>query len=467
MSAAAVRLGRAVTVAGPAGLLTLTAGWLLLDAGPSRTAVVWTGLAALAGCVLALAGHVLAAGRLTPRRGYELALAAECAPAPAASGAVPAVLHASRWPWARIGAVFLAVPTALVLFGCLGAGDPDRDATAARMAGAGPVIEELPVVAVGDVERAGPSRRASSVADYTVRLPAPDGGRGVPATFRTEVHHGVREPGDTLLVAHVPERPELGAVGATSRPAVEAELAGRTLSYGGAVLVAVVWVLVAGVAVVAGTSVTGPPRRSRRPGKGWVALRATVTGAAEHLERPDGGSGSGDDRKNAARYACLTLRTEDGPVPLRLAAVHRRAAEVLTGTDGWLLWNPADTGGKVPADFVTDDGRQLPGRIPAAEAARIAAARPRGPVRVDPGRRTRLLEPGGHWPRTVPAGVLPGMAVSVAAAGALLLPADGGWRAWAAVAGALAPVLGWMAAGLFTAPAAGGPAERPEAEPAA
>ncbi|MGW9040965.1 hypothetical protein ACWGQL_00105 [Streptomyces lydicus] len=489
MRAGVVRAGRGVTAVGVAGLLVLTGGWLLLDAGPLRTAVVWAAVAALAGCVVALTGVVLRAGRVTPARGYELALDAARAPAPGAAGALPAVLHGSRWPWVRVTAVALAVPTALVLFCTLGAGDPDRGAVPGRIADAGYVIKELPVVAVGDVERAGSSSRASSEADYTVRLPAPHGGAPVPATFRAEVHRGVRQVGESLPVAYVPQRPDLGAVGADTRSAVEAQLAGRTLSYGTAAVAGVLWGAAALAAVCVGTAVTGPPRGRRRVGKDWTALRATAAGVAEHVERPtddDAGTGTGAATgtgadvesganaasgsgagKSAARYACLVLRTETGDVPLRLAASHRRAAPLLTGAAGWLLWRPAGPRGKVPADFVADDGWQLPGRLPAAEAARIAAARTPEPFTVDTARRTRVLELGSHWARTVPAGVLLGAAVSVAAAGALLLPVDGGWRAWTAVAGALAPLVCWMITGLFGAPRATTPAAPVEAGPAA
>lgn len=454
MSAAAVRLGRATAVVGPPALLVLTAGWLFLDAGALRTAVLWTALTALAACVLALAGHLLWTGRVTPARGYELALYAGRTPAPGAGAAVPAQLHPSRWPWARVGALALAVPTALVLFGTLGAGDPDRDPAAARIADAGYVIKELPVVAVRNVERAGPSRRASSTADYTVRLPAPDDGKGVSATFRTEVSRGVREVGDLFPVAYAPQWPELGAIGATAPSTIEARLAGRTLSYGNAAVVAVLWALCAVAAVGAGAAVTGPPRRRRRVDERWVALRATVAGVAEHVERPSDDAAGAGAEKSAPRYECLTLRTEDGEVPLRLAASHKRAAPLLTGAEGWLLWNPAGVKGKVAADFVLDDGGQLPGRLPGAEATRIAAARPRGSFPIDAGRPTRPLELGSHWARTVPAGALVGAIGSVAAAGALLLPAEGGWRTWTAVAGALAPLVGWLVSALGAAPEA-------------
>ncbi|MFI0717076.1 hypothetical protein ACH4SK_42275 [Streptomyces inhibens] len=86
----------------------LTAGWLFLGAGPVRTAVTWVALAALAGCILAITGYVLRAGRVTPRRAYELALEAERTPAAGVRSAVPGALHGSRWTWARITAVALA-----------------------------------------------------------------------------------------------------------------------------------------------------------------------------------------------------------------------------------------------------------------------------------------------------------------------------------------------------------------------
>ncbi|GAB7033306.1 hypothetical protein AB0G35_13600 [Streptomyces sp. NPDC021749] len=176
------------------------------------------------------------------------------------------------------------MPTALVFFSSLGAGVPDRGPTAARMAGPGHVIKELPVVAVRHVERSGSSNRSASEADYTVRLPAPDGGRGVPATFRAEVPRGVRAPGDTLFVAYAPERPEWGAVGAVRRADVEAQLVGRTLSDGSTLTSAVLWTVAAAAMVGTGTAITGPPRRSRRVDESWVALRATANGLPEHTQ---------------------------------------------------------------------------------------------------------------------------------------------------------------------------------------
>ncbi len=130
MSAGAVRLGRCVTVAGPSALVVLTGGWVFLGAGPARTGVVWGALAVVAACVLALIGYGLTAGRISPEQAYARALDAVRDPAGRAGAPVPADLHSSRWTWARITAVAVAVPTALVLSVCLGAADPDRSPTA-------------------------------------------------------------------------------------------------------------------------------------------------------------------------------------------------------------------------------------------------------------------------------------------------------------------------------------------------
>ncbi|MFJ9853607.1 hypothetical protein [Streptomyces sp. NPDC101150] len=434
----AVRLGRCVAVLGAPALLALTLGWLFLGVGTLRTAVVWTALATLSACLFALAGYVLATGRVTARRAYELALDAVAAPAAGVPAApVPATLHGSRWTWARIIATAVAVPATVVLLLALGTAEPDRGATAGRIAGAGYVIKELPVVAVGNVERAGSSPRASSQADYTVRLPSRDGGRGVPATFRAEVDKGVADVGETFFVGYPPDRPRLGAVGAGDRSTVEAQLAGRTQP-GGVFLFVFVWALLGVPALLMGAAVA-PPFRERRVDGGWVALRATVAGTAEHVEPRS----NAPKREGAApaRYPCLTLRTEAGDVPLHLtAASHKCAAPLLVGTEGWLLWRRTVANGKSSADFVADDGWQLPGRVPGAEAVRVAD-RPRGKAPIDAGRRVRLLGLGSLWPRTVPVRILLGTVLTAAAMAALLLPADGGWRPWTALAGALAPLV--------------------------
>ncbi|MER5438949.1 hypothetical protein [Streptomyces sp. NPDC002790] len=450
MSTGAVRLGRWVSLCGVVSLVVITGSWLFLGAGPVRTSLTWVGLAVLVGCVVAVAGQGRSGGRVSRTEAYGLAVASVRGPGAGQLGvqSVPATLHGARWVWIRVAAVAVAVVTTAVLAACLGFAQPERSGAAAAIADADYVIEELPIVSVAAVDSAGSSSRSSTMADYTVNLPSAEGDRTTPATFRAYNGKGVRGVGETYEVAYAPEQPDLGAVGDTSVDAVEGQLTGHALSSRSIPFVAVGWAIAVVLALAVGTGVAARPRREHRVGGDWVALRAVVTGQAEHVEETGGGIGTPTNRgKSGSRYACLTLRTDAGEdVPLAISAKLRAAAPVLTGTEGRLLWNPQ--GGdkaKVTADFVADDGWQLPGRVPRTVAAHIAAG-PRGPVSVDAGRRSKLLELGGFWPRTVPLGLVVGLLVAAAAAGALLVPVNGGWRVWTALVVVLAPLLGQLLA---------------------
>ncbi|MFZ3560220.1 hypothetical protein [Streptomyces sp. BH055] len=428
----------------------MTVGRLFLGAGPVSTSLTWAGLAVLVVCVLAVAAQVVSGGRVSRAEAYGAALAAAREPGAGQQAGVPATLHGTHWVWIRVTAVAVAVVTTAVLAVSLGFAQPEQSSTAAAIAEADHVIEEMPIVSVGDVDAAGSSPRSSSMADYTVELPSATGGKAVPATFRAYNGKGVREIGETYQVAYAPGQPGLGAVGDTSVEAVEGQLSGRALPQRNAVAVAAVLALALAVAVGVGTGVAARPRGARHVGGDWVALRAVVSGQAEHVEE----AGAGQNKKSSSRYACLTLRTEAGEdVPLAIPAKLTLAAPMLTGATGWIVWAPAGDGtSKAAADFVADDGWQLPGRVPGSVAARIAAA-PRGPAPIAPGRRTRLLELGGFWPRTVPVGLLVGMLVAAAAVGALLMPSNGGWRIWTALAVVLAPLAGQVLAKEDHAPA--------------
>lgn len=462
ISAGAVRLGRRVCVLGVAALVVMTGSWLFLGAGPVRAVVAWAGLVVLVGCVGAVAGQVRSGGRVSRAEAYGAALASVQGAAgtrPRGVPPAPGTLHGTRWVWIRVTSVAVAVVSTAVLAACLGFAQPERSATAAALADAGYVVEELPIVAVDDAEAAGSSSRSATTARYTVELPSASGGEATAATFRAYNGKGVREVGETYQVAYAPERPGLGAVGDTSAEAVEARLAGRALPYRNIPFVAAGWAIAVVVAVAVATGVASRPRRERRVAGDWVAVRATVAGQAEHIEVQEGKQGEGKGGAHSSRYACLVLRSEAGEdVPLAVAAKLSAAAPLLTGSAGWLLWNPLGGGGadgkaKVTADFVADDGWQLPGRVPGAVAARIAAG-PRGPLPTDDGRRTRLLELGGFWPRTVPMGLLVGMLVAAVAVGALLMPVNGGWRTWTALVIVLAPLLGQLLAKEADAPVA-------------
>lgn len=453
----AVRLGRWVSLGGVASLVVMTASWLLLGAGPVRTSLTWAGLVVLVGCVVAIAAQVRSGGRVSRAEAYGLAVTSVRGPGAGQLGtpSVPGTVHGTRWVWIRLTAVAVAVVTTAVLAVSLGFSQPERSETAAAVAGSDYVIEELPIVSVAHIDAAGSSSRSSTMADYTVNLPSPEGGKATPATFRAYNGKGVREVGQTYEVAYAPGEPGLGAVGDTSVDAVEGQLAGHTLSSRSIPFIAVAWAIAIVLAVAVGTSVALRPCGARQVGGDWVALRSVVAGQAEHVEQADGGVGTpAKNGKSGSRYPCLTLRTEAGKdVPLAIPAKLEAATPVLTGAEGWLLWNPRGDGkAKVAADFVADDGWQLPGRVPGAVAARIAAG-PRGPVQVDAGRRTQLLELGGFWPRSAPMGLVVGMLIAAAAVGTLLVPVNGGWRIWTAVAVVLAPLLGQLLAKEAGAPA--------------
>ncbi|WP_353945070.1 hypothetical protein ABII15_28245 [Streptomyces sp. HUAS MG91] len=435
-----VRVGRWVCVLGVAGLVVMTGSWLFAGAGPVRSASVWAGLGVLVGCVLVVAGQVRSGGgRVSRVEAYGAALASVREQRAEAEG-VPAVVLGARWGWIRVTAVGVAVVTAVALAVGLGSARPERSAAASALSGADYVIEELPVTGVTNIAAAGHSSRSSTMADYRVVLPGT--GAGVSATFRAYNGKGMREVGRTYQVAYAPARPDLAAVGGISVEAVEAQLAGRALSYRSSTFVAAAWAIGAALATAVGTGIASRPRGARRVDGDWVALRATVTGQIEHVETESGSKSA----PSSSRYPCLALRTDTGEdVPLAVSATVRAAAVVLTGVTGWLLWNPRGRG-KAAAEFVVDDGWQLPGRVPGSVAYRIAAG-PRGPVPVDAGRRTRLLELGALWPRTVPMGLLAGLLVSATAAGLLLVPVNGGWRIWAALVMILAPLLGHLGAG--------------------
>lgn len=447
MNTATVRLGRWVSGVGVGALVVVTGSWLFLGAGVVRASLTWAGLVVLVGCVGAVAGQVRSGRRVSRAEAYGLAVASVQG---SRDSGVPATVHGTRWVWGRVTAVAVAVVTTAVLAVCLGFAQPERSGTAAAIADADYVIEELPIVSVANVDAAGSSSRSSAMADYTVNLPSADGGKATPATFRAYSGKGVRGVGDTYEVAYVPAQPGLGAVGDTSVDAVEGQLTGHALPSRNIPFVAVGWLIAVVLAVAVGTGVAARPRGARRVDGDWIALRTVVTGQAEHVEEAGSDDGKqANSGKGGSRYACLTLRTDAGAdVPLAVSAKLQAAAPVLTGAQGWLLWDPRGGGkAKVAADFVADDGWQLPGRVPGTVATRIAeGAGARGAFTVAPGRRTRVLELGAFWPRTVPMGLVAGLLVAAAAVGALLVPANGGWRVWTALVVVLAPLVGQLLA---------------------
>ncbi|MFI5554197.1 hypothetical protein [Streptomyces sp. NPDC051738] len=443
-----VRSGRFVAVAAPLALVALTAAWLLLGATPVRAAIMWGSLALLTVCLLILAVAVVRGGSRSRRETYRRAERAASATPGHGEGAVPLRLGGARGQSIRMVGVLVAVPALLALGGTLGAADARGTGTSAVLAEADAVIKPLPIVKIENEVADGSSRRADATADFTVLLPSTTGRDGARATFEATTNQRQAVGGD-LYVAYVPDRPDLGAIGDDQREDVERQLAGRAVEVGTAWPIAGLWVLVT-LALVIGWWVTGSTRRrARTVGSDWHALRVTVTGAGEHVDAPPaGGTSVADERKqreNTRRLKGLVLQGGGSEIPFHSQMSSEAAGDALSGTHGWLLWNPRRRRGRdVLADLVGDDGWQLPGAVPVPVAEQIAKAGLTVPAQPDPQRRVRPLDLGAGWLATASVPVLAGWALALGCLAALLLvPDDGTWRPWTAAAGVLVPALGF------------------------
>ncbi|MFJ4204380.1 hypothetical protein ACIP2Y_32775 [Streptomyces sviceus] len=121
------------------------------------------------------------------------------------------------------------------------------------------------------------------------------------------------------------------------------------------------------------------------------------------------------------------------------------AGEVLSGTQGRLLWHPRQRRGRdVLAELVSDDGWQLPGAVPVRVAEEAVAEGLTEPAQPDSERRVRLLDLGAGWMVTASLSGVMGFAVAFGCLASLLLvPDSGAWRWWTAAAGVLAPGVGF------------------------
>ncbi|WP_437044985.1 hypothetical protein [Streptomyces sp. enrichment culture] len=449
------RCGRLVAVAAPLALVALTAAWLFLGAAPVRDAVTWGSLALLALCVVLLGTAVVLGGGRSRRETYRWAVRAASVTPGHGEGTVPSRLGGTRWPSARYLGVLIALPTLLALWGTLAAADARGTGTSAVLAEAGAVIERRPIVKIENEVAEGSSPRAAATADYTVLLPSPAGGDGVPATFEASTNRR-RSIGGELYVAYVPGRPELGAIGDDQREDVERQLAGRAVKASSAWGIVGLWPLVTLFLVIGLWWCGSTRRRARTVGPGWQALRVTVTGAGEHVDAPPpGGTTAADERKrreNTRRLKGLVLQGRGTEIPFHSRMSSEAAGAVLSGTHGWLLWDPRHRRGRdVLADLVGDDGWQLPGAVPVPVAERVAKEQLAVPAHPDPERRVRTLDLGAGWLVTASVPMLVGWTVALGCLAALLLVPDAGtWRLWTAAAGLLAPALGFLVQG--TAP---------------
>ncbi|WP_306323339.1 MULTISPECIES: hypothetical protein [unclassified Streptomyces] len=464
-----IRSGRLIAVGGPVFLGTLTGSWLCLGAGTGRVILTWGAFACLTALLGVWAFTTVGRPVVSRDRAYADALAQTRASAGDTptheKAAPPGELAGSGWAAARLAAVGIAVVSGVVLFIGLLAGSPTRDARAESIADHDHVIAKLRITSVDHVEHKGSARNADVFADYTVEVPEAGDSGADTLVVRAQTYRNAWEPGDRLYVAYVPGQLDIGGIAETRKKPVETRLAGWTLPFSNVLVLAVGWLVGAGVSVAIGVS-SGDPRRTRKVTSEWVAVRARVTGCSEYVEKRAGEEAEGRRKGKQSqpnRYKCLGLATaHDGQAPLKVPASPERAAALLNGAHGWLLWLPtAHTKRRVPAAFVSDEGWHLPGRVPQAEAERIATAvhRTHEP-QSDSQHAYPVLEFGALWLRTVPRAVLAGLLVSLAAVAALLLPWDGGWlRTCTAVVGALAPLVGFLVHVAVKGPDA---SERPE-----
>ncbi|MFF7525602.1 hypothetical protein [Streptomyces pseudovenezuelae] len=442
------RGGRFVASAAPVASVALTAAWLFLGATPVRTAVLWCALTLLAACLVMLGVAVGSGGGRPRSETYRWVVRAASVPGGSES-ATPLELGGARWLTARYAGAMVAVPALLALWVTLAAADARGTGTSSVLAEAGAVIEQRPIVKIENEAAEGDSRTAAATADLTVLLPSSTGGHAVPVTFEasTDRRQGI---GSELYVAHVPRHPELGAIGDDQREDVERQLAGRAVQVGDSWTIGGFWAL----------ATLGPlgywwknesMRRPRRTvGPGWKALRVSVTGTGEHIDAPPGSPEAADEKKrreNTRTLRCLVLEGRGRHVSFHSQMDGEVAGAVLSGAQGWLLWDPRQRRGRdVLAELVSDDGWQLPGAVPVQVAEQIEEAGVMEAARPDPGRRIRTLDLGAGWLVTASAPVVVGFAVALGCLAALLFVPDvGAWRVWTAVGGVLAPLIGLAA----------------------
>ncbi|MEU1479239.1 hypothetical protein [Streptomyces sp. NPDC005760] len=441
------RCGRFVTVAVPLALVALTAGRLFLGATPVRTAVLWCSLSLLAASLVIWAVAVLRDGDRSRGETYGWAVRTASASPGRGEGTVPLRMSGTRWLTLRYGGAVVTSLTLVALWVTLAASDARGTGVSAVLAREGAVIEQRPVVKIENQE-ANRSPRSSATADYTVLLPPSDGGSSVPVTFRADTNRrqGI---GSELYVASVPGRPGLGAIGDDRLAEVERQLDGRAVEFESMLVIGAFWLLVT-LAATMGWFLTDSLRRpARTVTPEWRTLRVTVTGTEQHTEAPLPGSPEAADekkrRENTRRLQCLVLECRGRKIPFHSQMGTEAAGEVLFGVQGRLLWHPRQRRGRdVLAELVGDDGWQLPGKVPVRVAEEVVAEELTEPALPDPERRVGLLDLGAGWLVTATLQGVVGFAVAFGCLATLLLvPDSGAWRWWTAVAGLLAPGVGF------------------------
>lgn len=443
------RCGRFVTVTAPTALVALSATWLFVGAAPVREAVLWCSLTLLTLCLLILGVAVARTGGCSRRDTYRSAVQAASRTAGRGHGAVPLKLGGgTHWQLARWLGLLVSVPALLALWAALAAADTRGTGTSAVLAEAGAVIERRPIVKIEHEVVAHRRNGVDVTADFTVQLPSPSGVGSVPAEFQASINRLVGV-GSKLYVAYVPGRPELGALGHSRQAELKRQLDGRSVQVSDAWGIGGLWVVVT-VALLVGLGRNENARLGARAvGPDWNTLRVSITGAGVHTDAPrsDSAEASTERRgkENTRKLHCLVLEGRCHGIPFHALMGTEPARDVLTGARAWLLWHPEQRRGRdVLAELVGDDGWHLPGAVPVRVAEHVEEAGVMEAARPDPERRVQTLDLGAGWLVTASGFVVAGFAVALGClVGLLLVPEGGAWRVWTAVAGLLAPFVGF------------------------
>jgi hypothetical protein len=413
-------VGQTVVVLTLAALLLEAAGWVIAGPGTFRTGGSWGATAALVLCVIALAAVKGTSALPDAESAYR--------------SAWETGLGGAYRKWWRALLVACMLPAYLAFLFGMGSAALEEPGDAQRIAASGARIVGSPVLSVEELGKTGPGRHDDYRALYDLRLSeknAVASGRGDHVVRVEVLSDEYLNKGDRVYVAFAPDDPGLDPIADESRHQVEQMLSGRSFDFRVWVGVMTAWA-VGTVALVVWTlrkgSGTYPSRRTKHGREGARTLRGRVEGYVRHVLDPV---------KHEALFG-LEISTAAGPVPMELNGCSAEwAGAVLGGQRGLLEW-PADLPAEhaqgplalTPADFVTDDGRRLQGRVPTRLLQDLSAAGEdlTKPVPQRTQRGAGVVDLGAVWPLTIRWGALLLCLLAVALPIPLfLVPHMGGW----------------------------------------
>jgi hypothetical protein len=422
----AATAGRVVAVVAPLALVVHTAAWMVLGAGPLRTALAWSCTAVLALCLLA----VFAVRAAAPESGT----------AAVYWSAWQSGLRGSTSRWWRLVVGGLVFPAFVVLLFGVGSSALEKPSTAQKISAAGAEIVAPSVEKVQPLGETGPGRYDDYRARYEVRIPS---GRVKVEVLSSEY----LRTGDTLYVAYAPGDQTLEPIADESRNQVEQHLAGRSMEFrqwlavligwAGGTVALVVWLIRSGAGRL-------PKGRMKGGRSGMSTAPVQINGYVEYtVPRPN---------KSPESHRGLQMRCGGQDLAFQVPGCDAKyAATVLAGQSGQLEWTadlpeaPEESLlATTPVDFVAPDGRRLPGSVPTRSLQDLTA---RGAVHAmsAPPRAAEtaanLVDLGATWPLTVPrAALLLLIPVLALPAPLYALPHAGGWGVALLIASAASAV---------------------------